>query len=114
MQLIHAVVEPTKVDDICDALQTFGFRGFTVLEAAGFGRRRGDVEIYRGTQYRSGFRHRAKIEIVVEDEDVHDTVEIICKIASTGPLRTGGGKLWITPVSEMIRMRTRDQGSDAV
>ena len=112
MQLIHAVVEPTKVDDICDALQTFGFRGFTVLEAAGFGRRRGDVEVYRGTQYRSGFRHRAKIEIVVEDEDVHDTVEIICKVATRGPLRSGG-KLWITPVSEMIRMRTLEAGSDA-
>jgi nitrogen regulatory protein P-II 1 len=113
MQLIHAVVEPSKVDEICEALQTFGFRGFTVLEAAGFGRRSGDVEIYRGTHYRSGFRHRAKIEIVVEDDDVHDTVEIICKVATRGQLGTGG-KLWITPVSEVIRMRTREEDSDAL
>jgi nitrogen regulatory protein P-II 1 len=113
VQLIHAVVEPGKVDDICDALQVFGFRGLTVLEAAGFGKHSGQIEVYRGTQYRSGFRHYAKIEIVVDDMDVHTTVEVISSVAAGSRAGFGAGKIWVTPVTEAIRISTKDAGRDA-
>lgn len=114
MQVIHAVVEPAKVDDVCEALQVFGFQGLTVLEAAGFGKHRGHVEVYRGTQYRSGFRHYAKIEIVVDDEDVQNTVDVISRVAVGKTAGPGAGKIWITPASELIRLSTKESGRDAL
>jgi len=112
MQLITAIVRPFKVGPICEALQTFGFRGLTVTEASGFGKQRGHTEVYRGSEYASEFQHKVKIEIVARDEDVHDLVDVICKVASTG--RIGDGKIWVTSVRELIRIRTREAGLDAL
>jgi nitrogen regulatory protein PII len=114
LQLISAVVQPSKVDEICDALQAFGFRGFTVIEVAGFGKRRGRVETYRGTKYRTGFRQEAKIEIVARDGDVQDMIDVISKAATGGDIRAGAGKIWVMPVTEIVRMSTRETGGDAL
>jgi nitrogen regulatory protein P-II 1 len=112
MQLITAIVRPGKVTDLCDALQTFGFHGITVSDASGFGKQRGDSEFYRGSEYSSGFQHRSKLEIVVRDEDVPDMVDVICSVAATGGI--GDGKIWITPIRELVRIRTREAGADAL
>jgi nitrogen regulatory protein PII len=112
VQLISAVVRLTKVDDICDAVQVFGFRGLTVTDATGYGKHRGGAEMYRGAQYSSKYERRAKIEIVVPDEDVQDIVDLICKVAGSG--RMGDGKIWISPIREVVRIRTHEAGIDAL
>jgi nitrogen regulatory protein P-II 1 len=112
MQLITAIVRPQKVNEICDALQAFGFHGLTITEASGFGKLRGQHEIYRGTEYVSDFQPAMKIEIVAVDDDIHDTIEVICTVAATGHL--GDGKIWVTPVTELVRIRTREAGADAL
>jgi nitrogen regulatory protein P-II 1 len=112
MQLINAVVRPTKVGEICDALQNLGFHGVTVIEAVGLGKLRGPTEIYRGAKYSSEFRQHAKLEIVARDEDVHDMIEVICAAGFTG--RMGDGKVWVTPVGAIVRIRTREVGSNAL
>lgn len=112
MQLISAVVRTAKVRAVCDALQAFGFRGLTVMEASGFGKQRGQTEIFRGAEIVSDFEHRAKIEIVARDEEVHDMIEVICQVAGTG--RLGDGKIWVTPVRDLVRIRTREAGPDAL
>jgi nitrogen regulatory protein P-II 1 len=112
VQLISAIVRPAKVVQICDALQAFGFHGLTVSEASGLGKQRGHAEIYRGTEYASAFEHKTKIEIVARDEDVGDMIEVICKVAATG--RMGDGKIWVTPVRELVRIRTKEAGNDAL
>ena len=109
MQLITAIVRPFKVGQICEALQTFGFRGLTVTEASGFGKQRGHTEIYRGAEYASEFQHKVKIEIVALDEDVPDMID---KVAATGKI--GDGKIWVMPIRELIRIRTRQAGIDAL
>jgi nitrogen regulatory protein PII len=112
MQLISAVVRPMKVAEVCEAVQAFGFHGMTITDALGHGKHRGHSEIYRGVESSSEFQHRNKIDIVTADEDVSDIVEVICKVAATG--HAGDGKIWITPVYEIIRIRTRQTGSDAL
>ncbi len=112
VQLISAIVRPAKVAPICEALQTFGFRGLTVTEASGFGKQRGHTEVYRGSEYASEFQRKAKIEIIAHDEDIHDMIDVICNVAATG--RIGDGKIWVTPVAELIRIRTREAGTDAL
>jgi nitrogen regulatory protein P-II 1 len=110
--LISAIVRPSKVDEVCDALQSFGFHGLTVTEASGFGKQRGQTEIYRGAAYPSTFRPSSKIEIVAKDEDVPDMIDTICHVAATG--RIGDGKIWVTPVRELVRIRTKESGEDAL
>jgi nitrogen regulatory protein P-II 1 len=112
MQLISAVVRPTKVGEVCDALQTLGFHGLTVTDANGLGKLRGHTEIYRGAKYSSEFQQHAKLEMVARDEDVRDMIDVICTVAFTG--RMGDGKIWVTPVGELVRIRTREIGSDAL
>jgi nitrogen regulatory protein PII len=114
LQLINAVVDPTKVDDIVNALQTFGFRGVTALDAIGFGKRRGRVEVYRGALYGSSFRHRVKIEIVARDDEIEDMIKVICEVAASGHPDDDVGKLWVIPVTEFVRMRTRQTGVEAL
>lgn len=114
MQLINAVVDPSKVDDIVNALQTFGFRGFTALGAIGFGKRRGRIEVYRGAMYGSSFRQRVKIEIVARDDEIQDMIKVICEVAASGHADDDVGKLWVVPVSEFVRMRTRQTGVEAL
>jgi nitrogen regulatory protein P-II 1 len=114
VQLISAIVEPSKVDEICEALQAFGFRGLTVIEVAGFGKRRGRLEVYRGAEYRPGFRKKAKLELVVRDEEVADMMDVICQVASTGNSHADTGKIWVVPVSTVMRMSTKETGVDAL
>ena len=113
MQLINAIVDPSKVDDIVNALQTFGFRSLTALGAIGYGKRRGRIEVYRGAMYGSSFRPRVKIEIVARDDEIEDMVNLICEVAAGGP-EDDVGKLWVVPVSQFVRMRTRQTGVEAL
>jgi nitrogen regulatory protein PII len=112
MQLVSAVVRPTKVGEICEALQTLGFHGVTVTDTTGLGKVGGHTEIYRGTKYSSEFQQHAKLEIITRDEDVHDVIDVICTVASTG--RLGDGKIWVTTVGELVRIRTREIDTDAL
>jgi nitrogen regulatory protein P-II 1 len=112
LQLISAVVRPTKVDDVCAALQAFGFQGFTVTTASGFGKVRGHGEFYRGVEHAIDFQTHAKLEIVARNEDVADMINVICAAAATGGL--GDGKIWVTPVGLLVRIRTREIGTEAL
>lgn len=112
MQLISAIVRPHLVNPVCEALQTFGFQGVTVIDVRGYGKQRGHSEVYRGVEYTTAFQHKVKIEIVALDEDVHDMVDVICRVAHTG--RIGDGKIWVVPVNELVRIRTREYGHDAL
>lgn len=112
MQLVSAIVRPTKVAEICTALQTLGFHGATVTDASGLGKLRGRTEIYRGAKYSSEFQQHAKLEIVARDDDVQDMIDLICAVAFTGAM--GDGKIWVTPIGELVRIRTREMGSDAL
>jgi nitrogen regulatory protein P-II 1 len=111
VQLITAVVRPSKLTELCDALQRFGFRGMTVTEASGSGKNADPPEVYRGRSYAT-LQHHAKIEILANDMDVADLIGVIRKVASTG--RSGDGKVWVTPVSHVVRIRTGDVGLDAL
>lgn len=112
MQVITAVVRPSKVSDVVEALQRFGFRGLTVTEASGLGKQAEPPEMYRGRAYAVPLQHHAKIEIVAEDLDVSDLVEVICKVATTG--KTGDGKVWVTPVTYVVRIRNGAVDADAL
>ena len=112
MQLISAIVRPGKVDDVCVALQALGFRGFTVISAAGFGKMRGPEEFYRGVELSTEFQDQVKLEIVAPDDDVNDVINVICEAAATGSL--GDGKIWVTPVGLLVRIRTREIGAEAL
>jgi nitrogen regulatory protein P-II 1 len=112
VQLVTAVVRPGKVNEICEAMQAFGFRGLTVTEAAGFGKQRGHAEVYRGAEYLPDFQPTTRVEIVVPDEDVRDVIDVICKVAATGHI--GDGKIWVTDVRHVVRIRTREADGDAV
>jgi nitrogen regulatory protein P-II 1 len=112
VQLISAVLRPIRVDDVCAALQAFGFHGFTVTIATGFGKTRGPGEFYRGVEHPMDFKNHAKLEIVAPDEDVDDIVNVICRAAATGGL--GDGKIWVVPVGLLVRIRTREVGVDAL
>lgn len=112
MQLVSAIVRPTKAGEICSALSILGFCGATVTDASGLGKLRGRTEIYRGAKYSSGFQQRAKLEIVARDDDVQDVIDVICAVGFTGAM--GDGKIWVTPVGELVRIRTRELGADAL
>jgi nitrogen regulatory protein P-II 1 len=104
MMLVTAVVKPFKLDDVKDALETVGATGMTITEVKGFGRQRGHTEVYRGAEYRVAFNPKVKIEVVVSDGAVPDVVEAIAKSAKTDKI--GDGKIWVTPVDTIIRIRT--------
>ncbi len=112
MKKIEAIIKPFKLDEVKDALQEVGLQGITVTEARGFGRQRGHTELYRGAEYVVDFLPKVKIEIVLDDGLVTRAVEAICEAASTG--RIGDGKIFITPVEEVIRIRTGETGVDAI
>jgi len=112
MKLITAVIKPFKLDDVKEALQTFGIHGLTVTEVSGYGRQGGHTEVYRGAEYTVDLIPKLKIEVVVDDEDTSDVVSLIVKSAATGKI--GDGKVWVTPVDEIVRVRTGERGSDAL
>ena len=112
MKLITAVLKPAKLDDVKDALHAVGINGMTVSEASGFGRQGGHTEVYRGAEYTVNLVPKIRLEVVVDDEDVDSVLAVIVKSASTGSI--GDGKVWTTPVDQVIRVRTGERGSEAI
>ena len=112
MKKIEAIVKPFKLDDVRDALTELGIQGLTVSEVKGFGRQKGQTEIYRGAEYLVSFLPKVKVEVVVDDQLVERTVEAIRKAASTGKI--GDGKIFVQPVEAAMRIRTGEQGNEAL
>lgn len=112
MKLITAVVKPFKLDDVRTALSEVGVQGMTVTEVKGFGRQKGHTELYRGAEYVVDFLPKVKLELALDDDMVEQAVEAITKAAQTGKI--GDGKIFITPLEEIIRIRTGETGADAV
>jgi nitrogen regulatory protein P-II 1 len=112
MKKIEAVIKPFKLDEVKDALHEVGIKGITVTEAKGFGRQKGHTELYRGAEYVVDFLPKVKVEVVLEDQMVERAVEAIQQAAHTG--RIGDGKIFITSIDEVIRIRTGERGPDAI
>ena len=112
MKLITAVVKPFKLDDVKDALKAAGVSGMTVTEVRGFGRQGGHTETYRGAEYRIDFVPKVAIEVVVDDGHVDAVVDTIAQAATTGKI--GDGKIWVSDVDRIVRIRTGEEGADAV
>ncbi len=112
MKLITAIVKPFKLDDVKDALKSAGVAGMTVSEVKGFGRQGGHTETYRGSEYAIDFVPKVKLELVVDDGLVDQVVEAIKSAAATGKI--GDGKVWVTSVDRLVRIRTGEEGPDAV
>lgn len=112
MKKIEAIIKPFKLDEVKEALHNLGLAGMTVIEAKGFGRQKGHTELYRGAEYVVDFLPKVKIEIVMDDQLVERAIEAIQKAAETG--RIGDGKIFISSVEEVVRIRTGERGSDAI
>ena len=112
MKKIEAIIKPFKLDEVKEALQEVGLQGITVIEAKGFGRQKGHTELYRGAEYVVDFLPKVKLEIVLSDEMVDNAVEAIRKAAQTG--RIGDGKIFVTTVDEVVRIRTGETGESAL
>ncbi|MBM3239742.1 P-II family nitrogen regulator [Candidatus Poribacteria bacterium] len=112
MKKIECIIRPFKLDEVREALMEVGVQGMTVSEVRGFGRQRGHKEIYRGSEYTIEFVPKLKLEIVVNDDIVENVIETILKVASTGKI--GDGKIFITPVEEVVRIRTGERGVTAI
>ena len=112
MKKIEAIIKPFKLDEVKEALHEVGLQGLTVLEAKGFGRQKGHTELYRGAEYVVDFLPKVKIEVVLEDNQVERAIEAIIQAAHTG--RIGDGKIFVTDVGEVIRIRTGEKGADAI
>jgi nitrogen regulatory protein P-II 1 len=112
MKKIEAVIKPFKLDEVKEALQELGVQGMTVEEVKGYGRQKGHTELYRGAEYVVDFLPKIKIEIAVSDDQVQAAVDAICKAARTG--RIGDGKIFITDLVEVVRIRTGETGEQAL
>ena len=112
MKKVEAIIKPFKLEEVKDALSTVGVEGMTVSEVKGFGRQKGHTEIYRGNEYTVDFLPKIKIEIVLADSLVTSAVDAIVKAAKTGKI--GDGKVFVSPVEEVIRIRTEEKGEQAV
>jgi nitrogen regulatory protein P-II 1 len=112
MKLITAVIKPHKLDEVKAALETFGVQGMTVSEASGYGRQKGHTEVYRGAEYTVDLVPKSRVEVLVDDTDVLEVVDVIVKAAATG--RIGDGKVWTTPIDDVVRVRTGEHGADAL
>jgi nitrogen regulatory protein PII len=112
VKLITAIVKPFKVDDVKDALKSAGVQGMTVSEVKGFGRQGGHTETYRGSEYAIDFVPKVKMELVVDDADVDAVVDAIRAAANTGKI--GDGKVWVTDISRLVRIRTGEEGTNAI
>jgi nitrogen regulatory protein P-II 1 len=112
MKLITAVIKPHKLDEVKAALEAFGVQGMTVSEASGYGRQKGHTEVYRGAEYTVDLVPKVRLEVLVDDADVLEVVDTIVKSAATG--RIGDGKVWTTPIDDVVRVRTGEHGADAL
>ncbi|HZN15745.1 MAG TPA: P-II family nitrogen regulator [Acidimicrobiales bacterium] len=112
MKLVTAIIKPFKLEDVKEALNDVGLPGITVVEAKGFGRQRGHTEVYRGAEYTVEFVPKVCIEVLVDDSDARRVADAIVASARTGKI--GDGKVWISSVDEVIRVRTGEEGVDAL
>lgn len=112
MKKIEAIIKPFKLDEVKDALNEIGIQGITVSEVKGFGRQKGHTELYRGAEYVVDFIPKIKLEIVVSDDVLPKILDTIQKTAKTG--RIGDGKIFVTPVEAVVRIRTGETGEDAL
>ena len=112
MKLITAIIKPFRLDGVKEALKAVGVEGLTVTEVQGFGRQGGHTETYRGAEYKIDFVPKVKIEVVVDDDVVDQTVDVIKAAAATGKI--GDGKVWVTPAELLVRIRTGERNDDAV
>jgi len=112
MKMVEAIVKPFKLDEVKDALTKAGIQGMTVAEVKGFGRQKGHTELYRGAEYSVDFLPKVKIQILVTEDNVAKVVEVITESAKTGKI--GDGKIFVTSVEEVIRIRTGETGADAI
>lgn len=112
MKLITAIVKPFKLDDVKDALKAAGVTGITVTEARGFGRQGGHVETYRGAEYKVDLVPKVRLDILVDQSVVDHVVDVLVKAAGTGKI--GDGKVWVTDVSRVVRIRTGEEGISAI
>ena len=112
MKLITAIIKPFKLDEVRQAIADIGVQGVTVTEVQGFGRQRGHTELYRGAEYRVDFLPKTKVEIAVDDTIAEQVIEAITNVARTGKI--GDGKIFVTSVEEVIRIRTGEKGEDAI
>jgi nitrogen regulatory protein P-II 1 len=112
MKLVTAIVKPFRLDDVKDALKAHGVQGLTVSEVQGFGRQRGHTEVYRGAEYEVDFVPKVRVEVLVDDAGAEAVVDTIVRAAQTGKI--GDGKVWVTPVDSVVRVRTGEAGPDAL
>jgi nitrogen regulatory protein P-II 1 len=112
MKKIEAIIKPFKLDEVKNALTKIGVQGMTVNEVKGFGRQKGHTEVYRGAEYKIDFLPKVRIEMIVTDEMVVKVIETIERAAKTGKI--GDGKIFVSPVEEVIRIRTGERGKDAI
>ena len=112
MKKIEAIIKPFKLDEVKEALQEVGLQGITVTEAKGFGRQKGHTELYRGAEYVVDFLPKVKIEVVLSDDMVDAAIEAIVSAARTDKI--GDGKIFVSPVEQVIRIRTGETGEDAI
>jgi nitrogen regulatory protein P-II 1 len=112
MKLVTAIVKPHRVEEVKEALRDAGVMGLTTSDVEGFGRQRGHTEVYRGAEYQVDFVPKVKVEVLVADDDVQGIVDAVVKAARTGKI--GDGKVWVTEVGQVVRIRTGEMGPDAV
>ncbi|MCH4564619.1 MULTISPECIES: P-II family nitrogen regulator [Halomonas] len=112
MKLITAIIKPFKLDDVREALADNGVQGITVTEVKGFGRQKGHTELYRGAEYVVDFLPKVKVEVAVDAARLEGVLEAICNAANSGKI--GDGKVFVTPLEDVIRIRTGERGADAV
>ena len=112
MKMVTAIIKPFKLDEVREALSAIGVQGITVTEVKGFGRQKGHTELYRGAEYVVDFLPKVKVEVVVKDADVDRCIEAIVKAAKTGKI--GDGKIFVTAVEQVVRIRTGETNEDAV
>jgi nitrogen regulatory protein P-II 1 len=112
VKLVVAIVKPHKLDEVKEALRGLGVNGLTTSDVEGFGRQRGHTEVYRGAEYQVDFVPKVKVEILCDDDQAEEVVEQIANAARTGKI--GDGKIWVTPVERVMRIRTGEMGADAL
>jgi len=112
MKLVTAIMKPFKLDDVREALSEMGVQGMTVTEVKGFGRQKGHTELYRGAEYVVDFLPKVKIEVAIDGTQLEGVVDAITKAANTG--KVGDGKIFVSPLEEVVRIRTGESGPDAV
>ena len=112
MKMVSAIIKPFKLEEVKEALRMAGIQGMTVVETRGFGRQRGHTEVYRGAEYQVDFVPKVKIEVLCDDDQVGPVVEAVMNAARTGKI--GDGKIFVSPVDQVYRIRTGEMGTDAI